>query len=298
MSRSFPDKGSADITQGLLTGAVDFALDSVPNSLPLIEAGKFRALAKYSNRPLPILPDVPSLLVAAGLPGIDESSTWIGLVAPAAAPKAVIDKLQREVAKIFAEPAMAERLRQAGLFAESSTAEELDAFIRSESARWKKLIESGVADKIFELNTTPRVRWRRGQTRTAPAQPAGLKMRCAEGGLRMSFAAGRIGRGEKLPPQFGHTPLSLLSTQSRQNVHSNVNIIASAAAGGKILVAAFATRAQFEHCAYRPVQLRCDNQSFRHWLAAVQRSCWNPYIHVVCTDLVVRFFERDVKRLA
>ena len=144
-----PYKGSADITQGLLTGAVDFALDSVPNSLPLIEAGKFRALAKYSNRPLPILPDVPSLSVAAGLPGIDESSTWIGLVAPAAAPKAVIDKLQREVAKIFAEPAMAERLRRAGLFAESSTAEELDAFIRSESARWKKLIESGVADKIL-----------------------------------------------------------------------------------------------------------------------------------------------------
>ena len=55
-----PYKGSADITQGLLTGAVDFAQDSVSNSLPLIEAGKFRALAKYSNRPLPLLPDVPS----------------------------------------------------------------------------------------------------------------------------------------------------------------------------------------------------------------------------------------------
>ena len=79
-----PYKGSSDITQGLLTGAVDFALDSVSNSLPLIEAGKFRALAKYSNRPLPLLPDVPSLAVAAGLPGISESSTWIGIVAPAA----------------------------------------------------------------------------------------------------------------------------------------------------------------------------------------------------------------------
>jgi tripartite-type tricarboxylate transporter receptor subunit TctC len=144
-----PYKGSADITQGLLTGAVDFAQDSVSNSLPLIEAGKFRALAKYSNRPLPLMPDVPSLSVAANLPDIAESATWIGVVAPAGTPKPVIDKVQREIAAIYAEPAMAARLEKAGLNAESSTPEELDAFIRSESARWGKMIKSGIADKIL-----------------------------------------------------------------------------------------------------------------------------------------------------
>ena len=144
-----PYKGSADITQGLLTGAVDFAQDSVSNSLPLIEAGRFRALAKYSNRPLPLLPDVPSLSIAAGLPDIAESSTWIGIVAPAGTPKPVIDKVQREIAAIFADPAMAARLEKAGLNAESSTPEELGVFIRSESARWGKLIKSGIADKIL-----------------------------------------------------------------------------------------------------------------------------------------------------
>src|ERR1700730_10041161 len=144
-----PYKGSADITQGLLTGAVDFAQDSVSNSLPLIEAGKFRALAKYSNRPLPLLPDVPSLSIAAGLPDIAESATWIGVVAPAGTPKPVIDKVQREIAAIYAEPAMAARLEKAGFNAESSTPEELDAFVRSESARWGKLIKSGIADKIL-----------------------------------------------------------------------------------------------------------------------------------------------------
>src|SRR5258707_776574 len=132
-----------------LTGAVDFALDSVSNSLPLIEAGKFRALAKYSNRPLPLLPDVPSLAAAAGLPDLAESSTWIGVVAPAGTPKPVIDKVQREIAAIYAEPVMAARLEKAGLNAESSTPEELDAYIRSESARWGKLIKSGIADKIL-----------------------------------------------------------------------------------------------------------------------------------------------------
>jgi tripartite-type tricarboxylate transporter receptor subunit TctC len=144
-----PYKGSAEITQGLLTGAVDFALDSVSNSLPLIAAGKFRALAKYTDRPLPVLPDVPSLSVAAGLPGIADSATWIGLVAPAGTPKPVINKIQREVAGIFADPAIAEKLAKAGLSAESDTPDELDAFIRSESARWRKTIESGVADKIL-----------------------------------------------------------------------------------------------------------------------------------------------------
>ncbi len=113
-----PYKGSADITQGLLTGAVDFALDSVSNAMPLIEAGKFRALAKYSDRPLPLMPDVPSLSVAAGLPDLAESATWIGVVAPAGTPNPVIDKIQREIAAVYAEPAMAARLEKAGLNAE------------------------------------------------------------------------------------------------------------------------------------------------------------------------------------
>jgi tripartite-type tricarboxylate transporter receptor subunit TctC len=144
-----PYKGSSDITQGLLTGAIDFALDSVSNSLPLIEAGKFRALAKYSNRPLPLMPDLPSLSTAANLPHLGESSTWIGIVAPAGTPKPIADKVQREVASIYADPAMAERLDKAGLSAVSTTPEELDAFIRSETERWGKLIKSGVADKIL-----------------------------------------------------------------------------------------------------------------------------------------------------
>jgi tripartite-type tricarboxylate transporter receptor subunit TctC len=144
-----PFKGSADITQGLLTGAVDFALDSVSNALPLIRDGKFRALAKYSDRPLPIMPDVPSLSAAAGLSGIGESSTWIALVAPRATPAPVIDKLQREVTQIFADPALEAHLRAAGLSAESSTPEQLEKLIRSDSARWKALIDTGIADKIL-----------------------------------------------------------------------------------------------------------------------------------------------------
>jgi len=72
-----PFKGSAEIGQAVLAGTVDFALDSTGTSLPLIEGGRYRALAKYSNRPLPILPDLPSLSAAAELPALEESSTWV-----------------------------------------------------------------------------------------------------------------------------------------------------------------------------------------------------------------------------
>src|SRR5712691_12589008 len=88
-----PFKGSAEIGQAVLAGTVDFALDSTGTSLPLIQSGHYRALAKYSNRPLPVLPDLPSLSLAADLPDLAESSTWVALVAPAGTSGAIVDKI-------------------------------------------------------------------------------------------------------------------------------------------------------------------------------------------------------------
>jgi tripartite-type tricarboxylate transporter receptor subunit TctC len=68
-----PFKGSAEIGQAVLAGTVDFALDSTGTALPLVQGGQYRALAKYTNQPLPQFPGVPSLSEAAGLPSIDES---------------------------------------------------------------------------------------------------------------------------------------------------------------------------------------------------------------------------------
>ena len=143
-----PFKGSAEIGQAVLAGTVDFALDSTGTSLPLIQSGHYRALAKYSNRPLSILPDLPSLSVAAGLPGLDESSTWVGLAAPAGTPRTIIDKVQREIATIYADPAMIARLEKAGIFAVGSTPGEFEVFIRSESARWSKVFKENAGLKL------------------------------------------------------------------------------------------------------------------------------------------------------
>jgi tripartite-type tricarboxylate transporter receptor subunit TctC len=140
-----PYKGSSDVVAGLLTGSVDFIVDGVAASLPLIQAGKLRALAKLNNRPLPVLPDLQPLAVAAGLPQLDDMSSWIGLVAPAGTPQAIVDKLAREVAAVNADPVVAERMEKAGITAVTSTPAEFDAFFRSEAKRWTDVYrDSGI----------------------------------------------------------------------------------------------------------------------------------------------------------
>jgi tripartite-type tricarboxylate transporter receptor subunit TctC len=136
-----PYKGSAETVQGLLTGSIDFGIDGVASSLPMIQSGKFRALAKMSYRPLHQLPDLPALPDAADAPALGDISTWIAFYAPAGTSKEITGKLQNMIATIYADPAAAARLDKAGLIAVSSTPAELDAYVHSEIERWGKVIK-------------------------------------------------------------------------------------------------------------------------------------------------------------
>src|SRR5215470_15272044 len=140
-----PFQGSAPTVQGLLTGAVDYIVDGAATSLPLIQGGKLRALAKLNSRPLPALPDLKPLAVEAGMPALDDISTWIGFVAPAGTPRAIVDRIQREVVKMYADPVIAEKLEKSGISAAASTPEEFDAFVRKEQERWGQVFkDSGI----------------------------------------------------------------------------------------------------------------------------------------------------------
>jgi tripartite-type tricarboxylate transporter receptor subunit TctC len=140
-----PFQGSPPTVQGLLTGAVDYIVDGAATSLPLIQSGKLRALAKLNSRPLPALPDVKPLAVEAALPALDDISTWIGFVAPAGTPRAIVDKIQREVVAMYADPVIAEKLEKAGIITATSTPEEFDAFVRKELYRWGQVFkDSGI----------------------------------------------------------------------------------------------------------------------------------------------------------
>jgi tripartite-type tricarboxylate transporter receptor subunit TctC len=135
-----PYKGSAETVQGLLTGSVDFGIDGIASSFPLIKDGKFRALAKLSDQPLRQLPELPPLAAAAGVPELGDISTWIAFYAPAGTSSEIVGKLSHFIATIYADPAVAHRLDEAGIVAVSSTPSELKAFARSETERWGKVI--------------------------------------------------------------------------------------------------------------------------------------------------------------
>src|SRR5262249_52236970 len=143
--KCWPFQGSPPPVQGLLTGSVDYIVDGTATSLPLIQGGKLRALAKLNSRPLPALPDVKPLAVEAGIPALDDISTWIGFVAPAGTPRAIVDKVQREVMKMYADPGIAEKLEKSGISTATSTPEEFDAFVRKEQERWGQVFkDSGI----------------------------------------------------------------------------------------------------------------------------------------------------------
>jgi tripartite-type tricarboxylate transporter receptor subunit TctC len=140
---TIPYKGSADTMEGLLTGSVDFTIDGIASSYPLIREGKIRALAKLSERPLPLLPDLPPLAEAAGVPELGDISTWIAFYAPAGTSSEIVGKIQHFIATIYADPVVEQKLDAAGIIPVSCTPAELNAYVRSETARWGKVLHEG-----------------------------------------------------------------------------------------------------------------------------------------------------------
>ena len=134
-----PYNGSAEVAQGVLTRSVDFSFDGPSASLSLIQSGAFRVLAKFDPRPFPPVPDLP--IITAELPKMDEITVWLGLVAPKDTPPAIVDKLQGEVAKILADPAIKAKADASGLFPATSTPAEFSAFIRKEAQRWSAVVK-------------------------------------------------------------------------------------------------------------------------------------------------------------
>jgi tripartite-type tricarboxylate transporter receptor subunit TctC len=123
-----PFKGTAETVQGLLTGSVDLIYAATVVVGPMIESGQIRPLAKLDSRRTPY-PELPTLAAASDLRDLDDVSVWLGLVAPKGTPKLLIDKINREVVRILADPGVRQKFDQSGNFAVSSTPEEFEAFI-------------------------------------------------------------------------------------------------------------------------------------------------------------------------
>jgi tripartite-type tricarboxylate transporter receptor subunit TctC len=133
-----PYKGSAPGTTDLLAGNVQFMFNALPSMLGHIQTGKIRALATTGTKRAPQLPDVPT--AAETVPGY-QVVTWYSFVAPAGTPKAVVDKLNKEISAIVESPEIKARLAEQGVESDGMTPEELAALYRSETAKWAKVIK-------------------------------------------------------------------------------------------------------------------------------------------------------------
>ncbi len=136
-----PFQGSPPTVQALLSKSVDFIVDGQAASLPLIQSGTFRALAKTNNGPVLALPNLKTMAQEANSSELEDISTWIGLVAPTGTPQNVVDKVQSAIAKMFAEPGVKERLLNMGINATASTPAEFNDFMNRETARWSKVVK-------------------------------------------------------------------------------------------------------------------------------------------------------------
>ncbi|MEI6550413.1 MAG: tripartite tricarboxylate transporter substrate binding protein [Betaproteobacteria bacterium] len=133
-----PYRGSGPAAMDTLSGQIQLSITDLAAALPHIKAGKLKAFAVTSPKRLSNLPEVPTLS-ESGLTGYD-STGWFGLVAPAGTPAAIIQRLNTEFTAALNDEAIKTQMRQNGMEPVATTTEGLDAYIKSETQKWAKVI--------------------------------------------------------------------------------------------------------------------------------------------------------------
>lgn len=132
-------KSTPQATTDVIGGHVHSAMASITSVLPHVRAGKLKALGTTGAQRSTLAPDVPA--IAETVPGY-QTIIWNGLIAPGATPRAVISRLNQVVVQQLKLPEMRERYTALGAEALSSTPEAFDAFIRTEMAKWEKVLKA------------------------------------------------------------------------------------------------------------------------------------------------------------
>ncbi|HEV7800817.1 MAG TPA: tripartite tricarboxylate transporter substrate binding protein [Burkholderiales bacterium] len=133
-------KGTAPALVDLLAGQVQIILSTMPPPLPHVKSGKLRALAVTSAKRAKALPDAPTF-AESGVQGFVVEN-WQGIVVPAKTPAAIVERLNREIIKVLALPAMIDVLNAQGLDPAGSSPAQFSQLVRSEIDRWTKLVKS------------------------------------------------------------------------------------------------------------------------------------------------------------
>lgn len=135
-----PYKGNGPALTDLLGGQINMLFATILPALPHVKSGRLRVLAVSSIRRSALLPDVPSI-AGSGVPGYDAGS-WNGVLAPAATPREIVARLNRETVRILHAPEMRERFAREGAEPIGNSPAEFTAFIKSEIAKWAKVVKA------------------------------------------------------------------------------------------------------------------------------------------------------------
>ncbi|HEY5291847.1 MAG TPA: tripartite tricarboxylate transporter substrate binding protein, partial [Burkholderiales bacterium] len=134
-----PYKGTALAIPDIINGQIALMFDNIVSVMPHIRSGKVKALAISSQKRSLLLPELPTM-IEAGVPGYI-SDTYFGVFAPAGTPKDIVARLNAELVKIVHDKETKERLLKLGAEPVGSTPEQLAALVKSENAKWAKVIK-------------------------------------------------------------------------------------------------------------------------------------------------------------
>ncbi|CAB5688881.1 tripartite tricarboxylate transporter substrate binding protein [Comamonas aquatica] len=139
-----PYKGSAPAISDLLGNQIAVMFDNMPSAIQHVRSGKLRPIAVTTAKRSPELPDVPTI-AEAGVPGY-EATSWFGLWAVAGTPAPILTKLQTALTKVLKDPAVAKKIADQGGEVVIETPAQFDAFIKSEAAKWGKVVKESGAE--------------------------------------------------------------------------------------------------------------------------------------------------------
>jgi tripartite-type tricarboxylate transporter receptor subunit TctC len=139
-----PYRGSGPALLDLAAGNMHVMFDNLPSAMQLIKAGRIKALAVTSGQRSSAVPELPTIEEAANLKGF-EASSWFGLLAPAGTPADVVNRIQQEVAKSLATPAIKDKLQAQGAIPSGNTPAQFAALIEAEHKKWAEVVKASGA---------------------------------------------------------------------------------------------------------------------------------------------------------
>ncbi|HXF67903.1 MAG TPA: tripartite tricarboxylate transporter substrate binding protein [Burkholderiales bacterium] len=134
-----PHKGSAEARTSVMSGQVEMMIDAITTMAPIAKAGRVRALATSGRTRSAVTPELPTI-AEAGVKGY-ETTIWIGIMAPAATPRAVLERLNAEITRITSRADVRKAWGEQGAVAMTMTLAEFEKFLHQDIAKWAKVVK-------------------------------------------------------------------------------------------------------------------------------------------------------------